>query len=215
MLAARVPGGAGLLLGDGLRQSGALWEMPRFEELIFPQVLLDSSVNGSPFNYLSMMMLILLLPLYTILSSIFALKLVLHGAIGPACALISVSGLGFWAGSGTKGMLYGSLAQKFVGIVFGAALLLFGFWLSRDADYFWEVFGMRLSFAEWMAVGGAVGLLITNRRDAGLEGTEEAIVTPSKEPLHSQKIGPVTTPEDERLVAAYEAAMREKRSRGK
>ena len=36
----------------------------------------------------------------------------------------------------------------------------------------------------------------------------------SSSPLHSQKIGPVNTEEDQRLVAACEAAIREKRSRG-
>ena len=36
----------------------------------------------------------------------------------------------------------------------------------------------------------------------------------SSSPLHSQKIGPVNTEEDQRLVAAYEAAIREKHSRG-
>ncbi len=44
---------------------------------------------------------------------------------------------------------------------------------------------------------------------------KNASATSSELLLHSQKIGPITTPEDERLVAAYEAAMREKRSRGK
>jgi hypothetical protein len=42
----------------------------------------------------------------------------------------------------------------------------------------------------------------------------KAKTAPSNSPLHSQKIGPVSTPEDARLVAAYEAAMREKRRGG-
>jgi hypothetical protein len=53
---------------------------------------------------------------------------------------------------------------------------------------------------------------IVRRRIA--RSAEKAIGPSSAPRLHSQNIGPIATTEDERLVAAYEAAMREKRTRG-
>lgn len=76
---------------------------------------------------------------------------------------------------------------------------------KREANYRKENDLMRADAAK--RVRADIAALIAMRE---LKNEKEN----NSSPLHSQKIGPVNTEEDQRLVAAYEAAIREKRSRG-
>lgn len=169
--------------------------------------------------------------IYILFSIGVSIEQVINGSVwqGPVFAMISI--IGFWAGSSTRGMLFGSHLQKLVGLVFGAVLMGIGYWLSRSALRDILLFGYRLSAAEWSQIGALVGFVVTTRDMAGDQGEAktEAPVTIStripkedvsflvleKQPQRLPDNTGSNSPDAQRQREKYDAAMREKRLREK
>lgn len=112
--------------------------------------------------------MIIFTTIYIIVTLILVGQIGYNYAVSSALVLLLVSVLGFWAGAGTRGMLFGSNAQKIVGLGIGAAFVGISYFASEYAEVVVKIFSYKFSTFEWSLVGAVVGFITARREDSGL-----------------------------------------------